>query len=252
MISVSFITNSTPINNAYNKKTPFRQTYLRDSISFGKNINVNSKACRFFGVDNRKNLLDSLENQVSLIKLKCKDLEIIPAFPKRVFLSVDNPQTMKNAWNRIWLKSSGRKFDELLKKPARLTFDGKFFGKNGEAGSHTIGILYEPETKTLFCLDSLSNECKQVQEYQEVLKNQIFNSPNGEIERIIFSNKHQQDFDEYTCNNWAIANIEALQKALRAGKHIDNTAELNEILPDNIDSILQEQYEYVLRNKYAG
>ena len=249
MISVNFITNSTPINNACYKKTPVRQTYSCDSISFGKNINVNSKACRFFGVDDRKNLWENLENQVSLIRLKCKDLDILPAFPKRVFFSVDNQQTIENAWNRIWLKSGGRKFDELLNKPARLTFDGKFFGKNGNADSHTIGILYEPETKTLFCLDSLSNECKQVQEYQDILKNQIFDSPNGEIERIIFSNKHQQDFDEYTCNNWAIANIEALQKALKAGTHINNTAELNSVLPDDISSVLQEQYEYVLRNK---
>ena len=74
--------------------------------------------------------------------------------------------------------------------------------------------MYEPKTKTLFCLDSLSNLCKQVKEYQDILKNQIFNSPNVEIKKIIFSNKYQQCTDEYTCNNWALANIEALQKPL--------------------------------------
>ena len=136
----------------------------------------------------------------------------------------------------------------LLSKPARLTFDGKFFGENGEPDSHTIGILYEPKSKTLFCLDSLSNLCKQVREYQEILKNQIFNSPNGEIKKIIFSNKHQQNMDEYTCNNWTIANLEALQKALKNGKKINSTEDLNKILPNNINTILQEQYEYMLKN----
>ena len=129
-----------------------------------------------------------------------------------------------------------------------MTFDGKLFGQNGEEGSHTIGILFDKESKTLFCLDSLSNFCKQVKNYQETLKNHIFNSPNGEIKKIIFSNKHQQNLDEYTCNNWTIANIETLQKALKDGKKIYTTKDLNDVLPNNINSILNEQYKYLLNN----
>ena len=54
--------------------------------------------------------------------------------------------------------------------------------------------------------------------------------------------------NEFTCNNWTMANLEALQKALKEGKTIDSVEKLNEVLPDNINTILQEQYEYVLRN----
>lgn len=139
-------------------------------------------------------------------------------------------------------------FDELLKNPARLTFEGKFLGKDGVSGTHTIGVLYDQKSKTLFCLDSLSNLCKKVKKYQNILKTHIFNSPNGEIKKIIFSNKPQQNWNEYTCNNWTIANLEALQKYLKSGAQIHDTKELNAILPDDINFILSEQYKYVLKN----
>ena len=112
--------------------------------------------------------------------------------------------------------------------------------------------VYEPKTKTLFCLDSLSNLCKQVKKYQEILMNKIFNSPNGEIKKIIFSNKPQQYVNEYTCNNWTIANIEALKMALKQGKNIDSTEKLNEVLPDDINEILSKQYKYVLKNSKSN
>lgn len=222
----------------------------KDLIYPCRYLNKNSEASRFFGVDSRQNLLQKLENHIYLALLKSKDSGIIASFPKRAFFSVDQPKTLINARNHIWAKCKGkkRKFDELLSNPARLTFNGVFFGEGGEASSHTIGILYEPKSKTLFCLDSLSNLCKKVKAYQEILKNQIFNSPNGEIKKIIFSNKPQQNVKEYTCNNWAIANIEALQRAIKAGKKIDSTEKLNEILPSDINSILREQYEYLIKN----
>ncbi len=231
---------------------PITQNFLdlKPNMILPAALNKNSEASRFFGVDTRQNIFEKIGNQINLALLKSRDSGILPSFPKRAFFSVDSPKTIANAWNHIWTKCKGRKFDELLLKPARLTFDGNFFGKNGKSDSHTIGILYEPKSKTLFCLDSLSNLCKQVREYQEILKNQIFNSPNGEIKKIIFSNKHQQNMDEYTCNNWTIANLEALQKALKMGKKINSTEDLNKILPDNINIILQEQYEYMLKNSY--
>ena len=94
----------------------------------------------------------------------------------------------------------------------------------------------------------MPNFIKEVKKYQNILKQYIFKSPNKEIKKIIFSNKHQQNPNEYTCNNWTIANIEALQHALQEGKTIINTQQLNAVLPDNINKILQEQHNYVLAN----
>ncbi len=247
MNTINFFNNKKTINNTFQKRLSAKKISDK-TIYSSKILNMDSEACHFFGVDSRENVLQKLENHIKLALLKSKSSGILPFFPKRAFFSVDKPNTIDNAWNHIWRSNKGRKFTELLSKPARLTFDGKFFGENGGENSHTIGILYEPKSKTLFCLDSLSNLCKQVKEYQKILKNQIFNSPNGEIKKIIFSNKPQQNINEYTCNNWTIANIETLKKALEEGKNINSTEELNNILPNNINTILEEQYKYVLRN----
>lgn len=245
MISINFTPSKCHIfsNNTVNQ--PLKRL-ITDSLILGKKLDKYSDASIFFGVDSRQNVSEKLENHIRLALNKSLDSGIIPSFPKRAFFSVDKPKTLSNAWNHIW--GIKRKFDQLLEKPARLTFDGKFFGENGEESSHTIGILYDQKSKTLFCLDSLSNLCKQVRQYQEILKKQIFNAPNGEIKKIIFSNKHQQNPDEYTCNNWTIANIEALQEALKGGKKIETAKELNDVLPNNINSILNEQYKYLLNN----
>ena len=245
MININFTPTRYQVykNNCVNR--PIKRM-ITDSIILGKKLDKYSDASIFFGVDSRQNVSEKLENHIRLALLKSQDSGIIPSFPRRAFFSVNKPKTISNAWNHIW--GTKRKFDQLLEKPARLTFDGKIFGENGEESSHTIGILYDQKSKTLFCLDSLSNLCKQVRQYQEILKKQIFNAPNGEIKKIIFSNKHQQNPDEYTCNNWTIANIEALQEALKGGKKIETAKELNDVLPNNINSISSEQYKYLLKN----
>lgn len=249
MINISCTTYNQQYGNAFYRNFNLGQKDKLATVTFGNALNINNKASKFFGVDSRQNVLKKLENHINLALQKCKDSGILPSFPRRAFFSVDEPKTLANAWEHIWSKSKGKKFEELLNKPARLTFDSKFFGESGFMDSHTIGILFEPKTKTLFCLDSLSNFCKQVKEYQKILKKHIFNCPNCEIKKIIFSNKHQQNMNEYTCNNWTIANIEALQQALKSGKRITNTKELNAILPDDINKILQEQYDYLLQKE---
>jgi len=250
MNTISFAENRITNNTAFRTRLPAKK-FNAKSVYKIQLLDRNSDACHFFGVDSRENILRNIGNQIKLTLLKSKDSDILPSFIGRAYFSVDKPNTIINAWKHIWTSCKGKKFTELLTKPARLTFDGKFFGENGAENSHTIGILYEPKSKTLFCLDSLSNLCKQVKEYQKILKNQIFNSPNGEIKKIIFSNKPQQSVNEYTCNNWTIANIEALKKALEEGMRIDCTEKLNNILPNDINTILKEQYHYVLRNQYV-
>ena len=147
MINTNFISTQKPIKNALYKKLPIRQTSESDRFLFCKEINLTSDASKFFGVDKRENVLQKLENHINLALLKCKELGILPSFPKRAFFSVDNPKSITNAWKHIWTICKGRKFDELISKPARLTFNGKFFGNNGVPDSHTIGILYEQKTK---------------------------------------------------------------------------------------------------------
>jgi len=213
-----------------------------------KILDANSESTKFFGVDSRLNIFQQLENHIKLIDLKYKNGGILSTLLKRVYFSVDKPHTFDRVRNHIWEEKNGRRFEQLFDRPARLTFDGKFFGCDGMEDSHTIGVLYDKKTKILFCLDSLPNFIKEVKKYQTILKRYIFKSPNKEIKKIIFSNKHQQNFNEYTCNNWAIANIEALQSALKEGKTINNTRQLNAVLPDNINKILQEQHNYVLAN----
>ena len=213
-----------------------------------KRLDANSEASEFFGVDSRLNILRKLENHLRLIELKYKKCGILNALLRRTYFSVDKPHTFNKVRNTIWEEKNGRRFEQLLDKPARLTFDGKFFGNDGAEDSHTIGLLYDKKSKILFCLDSLPNFIKEVKKYQNILKQYIFKSPNKEIKKIIFSNKHQQNPNEYTCNNWTIANIEALQHALQEGKTIINTQQLNAVLPDNINKILQEQHNYVLAN----
>ncbi len=213
-----------------------------------KKLDVRSESSKFFGVDSRLNIFRQLVNHLKLIDLKYKNGGILNALLKRVYFSVDKPHTFSKVRNHIWEKRNGRRFEQLLERPARLTFDGKFFGSEGTENSHTIGVLYDKKSKILFCLDSLPNFIKEVKKYQNVLKLYIFKSPNKEIKKIVFSNKPQQNSNEYTCNNWAIANIEALQRALKEGKTINNTQQLNAVLPDNINKILEEQRNFVLTN----
>ena len=224
---------------------------LQQGLIRAKNnkLNLKGEAAEFFGVDSAENIMVHLDNHLKLIDLKCGENNIIPILPKRTYFSADKPSTLENVWNKLWCGRYGKQFEGLYDKPARMTFYSKCFGKNGEEGTHTIGILYHPKTKTLYCLDSIPNTFKEVKEYQEALKRYVFDSPSGEIKNIIFSNKPQQNFNEYTCNNWTLANIEALQKALKEGKKIDSVEKLNEVLPDNINEILEEQYRAVIKSK---
>lgn len=214
-----------------------------------KVLDINSEACKFFGVDNPVDVNRQIENNIKLSELKCKQNNILDKFPLDVFVSLDNPMSMGKAWGHLWYSHQGRQFERLYTSPARMTFSSKLFGKNGEEGFHTIGVVFHPESKTLYILDSLPNSIKEVSEYQDILMRRIFAPmPQREINNIIISSKPQQNMNEYTCNNWTFANIEALQKALKEGKTIDSVEKLNEVLPDDINKILSAQREFVLSN----
>ena len=134
----------------------------------------------------------------------------------------------------------------------RLTFNSKMFGQNGNIGSHTIGLVFDKELNTLYVLDSVNESLQSIEMYKKIIKEKLFSRPEfkREFSQIIYSTKSQQKPNEYTCNNWAVANIEALKKNLSEGNLIRTSDELNEILPDDINKILDEQQYFVMENRY--
>lgn len=239
--TVGNITGSTEISKAASESiTALQQGIIKTK---SKVLDRYSEASRFFGVDSAYNIMQKLENQVKLILMKCKEIGCIDTFPRGVGLLIDNPRSIDNVWTRIWMDGQ---IEGLYSKPARMTFYSKVFGENGKEGAHTIGLLYRPESKILYVLDSLPNSFKEIKKYQDIIK-EIFKPWQNRGINILFSNKAQQNMNEYICNNWALANIEALQKALREGKTIDSVEKLNEVLPDDINKILKEQLEYVCK-----
>ena len=225
------------INGTFSAKLLYNQ--LRRSFSVdSKVLDKKSPASSFWGVTTKSDIKENLGRHILLILLKKSYIAEI--FPKKCFLSVNDDVSINLARDKMF--GSENQISELYKKPARMTFYGDFFGHDGR---HTIGLVFNNKTKTLYCLDSLSNTLPEVQEYQEILAKKVFNSPNGEIKRIIFSNKNQQNLKEYTCNNWALANVEAVQRALQEGESIETVEQLNSVLPSDINKILREQMLFV-------
>lgn len=62
----------------------------------------------------------------------------------------------------------------------------------------------------------------------------------------MFSNKPQQTLEEYTCNNWTHANLDAVIEYLKNGKDKELTPEvLDKILPKDINAVLKQQFLYI-------
>ena len=126
----------------------------------------------------------------------------------------------------------------------RLTVSDKLFGKNGKEGTHTIG-LFKNENQ-LYIIDSISEENnKEVKKFHQTLK-QILG-----VKDVIFTTKPQQSLEEYTCNNWTHANLDAILKHEKNGNKKWNKETLHSILPNDINKILEEQQEYI-NNKLSG
>lgn len=200
-----------------------------------------SSSANFFGVTSAERIKNRFSNQAILTVAKTKEKN----FADVLGLNIDNPFRFRIFKPRI-------KMAELKEKgAARFTINSKLLGKNGKSGFHTVGLVVDKNTNTLFVLDSLAGAGKTVQRYHNLLISELINK--DEFSQIIRSTKPQQNFDEFTCNNWAIANIEAVQKALKSGKVINNSSDLNNILPSDINAILEEQQEFVIKhqNEYS-
>ena len=92
---------------------------------------------------------------------------------------------------------------------------------------------------------------QEVKQYKNLIEEKLFSRSEfkDHFSEIIYSTKPQQFMNEYTCNNWSIGNIEKIKKELAKGSIIKNSEELNQLLPDDINKILEEQYNYVIKNK---
>ena len=229
-------------------------------ISTPQKLNKASDSCKFFGVDNVKNVFKNLKNQCLLTDLKTKELGIPKSFMHGTCINFAHKETLIKAKDRI-LNGYTRERNGISKfysginelkenGVARITVYGKLYGKMGKEGSHTIGLVYDKNSNNLYIMDSLGENLPTIKKHHKILKS-LFTQTNSDkqpFNNIIISSKKQQKYNQYCCNNWTFANIEAVQNALKKGETISDSASLNKILPDNINKILDEQQEYVQKN----
>ena len=105
MLKIDFSTYQKYIISNLYQSSPLNEL-LAESIGSCTRLNKNGKACQFFGVDCRENIQQKLGNHINLALLKSQDAGILSSFPGRVFLSVDRPNSIYNAWNnksKYWL-----------------------------------------------------------------------------------------------------------------------------------------------------
>ena len=202
-----------------------------DAISNTQKGLINVKHCRldktseasvFFGVDSRENIDKQIYNQMALTILKTKEQNIVN-------LPAINIDSIKDA-------DSKRNLDYYINNFLK-TGIGRWTIRNDKGNTHTIGLIKYDDT--IYVLDSLSKYYKDIEVQQEKFAN-LFK------ENVVYPNKKQQQADEYTCNNWTHANIDAILKAINEDRFDGENIE--DILPDNINEILEEQRDYILEN----
>lgn len=230
--------------------------------SYLTKIDKTSEACKFFGVDSIKNVFKQIKNQCLLTNLKTKNLGISKSFMHGTCIDFSDKKSLEKAKNNIWngyirekngISNAFSGIEELKKNgSARTTVYGKLYGKMGKKGSHTIGLVYDEKSNNLYILDSLGEKLPTSKIHHKILKDLFtqtdLSSSNKPFNNVIISSKKQQGYNQYCCNNWTFANIEAVNDALKKGLRISNSDELNKILPNDINKVLSEQKDFVEKN----
>ncbi len=192
-----------------------------------KKLDKTSKECEFFGTDNEINIQKQILNQCALSKLKTKDQNLI----NLPFINIDSAdKTNTNKVKKCILKLFSKE-----KSAGRVTILSDFFGKNK---THTVG-LFENNNK-LYIIDSLPQNNKLVKQYHKKLS-QILSIIK---KKIIFISKNQQEFDEYTCNNWTHSNIDTILKLKKDTKSLTSKIIKMNLLTD-INKVLRNQKQYI-------
>lgn len=254
ILPIKIQTNSTDIIS--NQNRAFITSYHLPKMD------KSSEACKFFGVDSVKNVFKSIKNQCLLTDLKTKDLGISKSFMHGTCIDYSDKTSLEKAKNNLWkgytrdrngISNYFSGIEELKKNGcARTTVYGKLYGKMGKKGSHTIGLVYDEKSNNLYILDSLGENLPTIKKHHKMLK-EIFtqtdlSSENKPFNKVIISTKKQQNYNQYCCNNWTFANIEAVKNALNKGINIQNTDDLNKVLPNDINKVLSEQKSFIEQN----
>lgn len=204
-------------------------------------LDKGSRECHYFGVDSAENIENCLGNQIALTWLKVDEQKLENFPPVILSKTFDIPHYSAPVdSNSLPMRIAESMYNLKEKGVGRLTITDKLFGKNGMDGTHTIGLVYH-NGKYVF-LDSIPQTYPEIKNYRERLVKFLGLNPKD----VVFSNKPQQTMEEYTCNNWTLANIDAVLDFWKAGgKDKDLTPQvLDEILPENINEVLSQQYEY--------
>ncbi len=214
-------------------------------------LNKESLSSNFFGVTSAKNIQQKLHNQLALTYIKSQEQNIVNLPGISLESSYQVRRDVLNRFlNNLYEQGSGR-----------LTMTGNIFG--GEDATHTIGLVFDKNNNVMYVLDSLPSSVTSTYRKnlldilaQEDKFGYLFERKhNGKHISYVFASKSQQQMNEYTCNNWAHANIEAVKEAIQDGK-ILNEEELNVVLPNDINDVLRSQCDYLTkgsnRSKYES
>lgn len=204
-------------------------------INTKQKLDKTSYYCKFFGVDSPANVQKQLQNQITLSWFKNREQNLV-CFP---MFSIDSMEDILHTQEHIGKNVHALKENGM----GRWTFLGEGFGENGGKGTHTIGLVYD--NGNLWILDSLPKTDPNVKKYHTLFKNIL-----GEhVKDVKFSDKPQQSTDEFCCNNWTHANIDSVINYRKRGNNTPlNEKILNNILPNNINTVLEEQYKYIIKN----
>ena len=198
-------------------------------------LNLNSEAVKFFGLKCYQDMSLAKKEEI-FTNLKINELGCKTFFPENAsagFIQGDSKLTTL--------------FEKLNPDCgcARMTFYDKCFG----GALHTIGFVRNKDT--IYVLDSLGHNVKTASEIKQFhfFVNELLstNMHKHGLNKVIFNHNIQQSMNEITCNHWTFANIENLIKALKSGKTIEDSTALDQVLPHDINKILDEQLDYMLR-----
>jgi hypothetical protein len=217
-------------------------------------LDIKSEACEFFGVADieKLNEVQHLLNHAYLTE----------AYEKKGIVGFSGADKIKNFIESVfgekyvrgkghtsfWEQISADMFDPTV-RAGKITFSGYTF-KNRNA-FHTVGFV--KKYNHLYILDSLGEETPEQIELHKFWKESIekYFNDRGRISPLIRFNKTtQQGQNDLTCNNWTYGNIEAMVKHLKARFECSSSQEIDNVLPKDINVLLEKQMNEAINNQY--
>lgn len=194
----------------------------------------------FWGIDSARKLYERLISHVALSALKSKELNC------KTISRISSIEEFQQLFKSGKIRNMLDKFDAI-----RLTFRGGdfTFTFNGQECNHTIGLVPDRKHGTIYLLDSLGDDGKDLKRFHNLIVDALKNdlkSPN--FDKIIYNREVQQGDFDLTCSNWTWADIETVQKRIKKGGYIPNSNVLDSILPKNVNQILRDQHQYILEH----